>query len=25
LITDSEPGPELTAALTDAGVDVVIA
>jgi len=25
LITDSEPGPELSAALTDAGVDVVIA
>lgn len=25
LITDSEPSPELTAALTDAGVDVVIA
>ncbi|GAA1774279.1 DeoR/GlpR family DNA-binding transcription regulator [Pseudarthrobacter sulfonivorans] len=25
LITDSEPGPELTAALTDAGVDVVVA
>ncbi|GAC1603182.1 MAG: hypothetical protein NVS3B6_14230 [Pseudarthrobacter sp.] len=25
LITDSEPGPELTAALTDAGVEVVIA
>ena len=25
LITDSEPGPELTAALTDAGVEVMIA
>ncbi|MCU1569038.1 MAG: hypothetical protein JWQ56_3975, partial [Pseudarthrobacter sp.] len=25
LITDSEPGPELAAALEDAGVDVVIA